>query len=89
MATAVVVAASWRGTGAPAASGHRPWSVPAAPPPVQAAVPRLDTGALQAAIDRIKRDCSPSASYDRLSLITLPAGVLDVSRQISVDATTS
>lgn len=47
---------------------------------------RDDTGALQAAIDRIKKDCSPSASYTRLSLITLPAGVLDVTRQLSVDA---
>ncbi|TVT51469.1 hypothetical protein FNH05_14830 [Amycolatopsis rhizosphaerae] len=47
---------------------------------------RDDTEALQAAIDRIRRDCSPTASYNRLSLITLPAGVLDVTRQISIDA---
>jgi hypothetical protein len=45
-----------------------------------------DTDGLQAAIDKVKRDCSPSASYGKLSLITLPAGVLDVTRQITVDA---
>ncbi|MFD1047213.1 hypothetical protein ACFQ1S_17485, partial [Kibdelosporangium lantanae] len=45
-----------------------------------------DTDALQEAVDRVKRDCSPFASYHRLSLITLPAGVLDVTRQINVDA---
>jgi hypothetical protein len=45
-----------------------------------------DSDGLQEAIDRIRKDCSPSASYGKLSLITLPAGVLDVTRQISVDA---
>lgn len=45
-----------------------------------------DSAGLQDAIDRIKQDCSPAASYGKLSLITLPAGVLDVTRQISVDA---
>ncbi|WP_156960572.1 hypothetical protein [Amycolatopsis taiwanensis] len=47
---------------------------------------RDDTDAIQSAIDRIKRDCSPTASFTKLSLITLPAGVLDITRQISVDA---
>jgi hypothetical protein len=45
-----------------------------------------DSQGLQQAIDTIADDCSPHASYDTLSLITLPAGVVDVSRQISVDA---
>ncbi len=45
-----------------------------------------DSNGLQAAIDRIKKDCSPTASYSKLSLITLPAGVLDITRQINVDA---
>ncbi|MGW6708220.1 cellulose binding domain-containing protein [Streptomyces sp. NPDC054956] len=45
-----------------------------------------DSAGLQSAIDHIRTDCSPGAGYTRLSLITLPAGVLDVSRQLSVDA---
>lgn len=45
-----------------------------------------DSEGLQAAIDAVRDDCSPEASYDELSLIELPAGVIDVSRQISVDA---
>lgn len=45
-----------------------------------------DSAGLQAAIDHVRTNCSPGGSYTRLSLITLPAGVLDVSRQISVDA---
>ncbi len=45
-----------------------------------------DTTGLQAAIDAIRTGCSASASYDRLSLITLPAGELAVSREIHVDA---
>ncbi|WP_431946292.1 hypothetical protein [Actinacidiphila sp. bgisy167] len=45
-----------------------------------------DTAGLQKAIDDIKSACSPSASYERLSLISLPAGRIDVSRQIYVDA---
>ncbi|MEV8631282.1 RICIN domain-containing protein [Streptosporangium sp. NPDC051023] len=45
-----------------------------------------DTTGLQNAIDAIKAQCSPNANYHRLSLITLPAGRLDVSRQIYVDA---
>jgi hypothetical protein len=45
-----------------------------------------DTGGLQAAIDSIKAGCSSSASHTRLSLLTLPAGTLDVSREIHVDA---
>ena len=45
-----------------------------------------DSGGLQSAIDRIKANCSPSGNAHRLSLITLPAGRIDVSRQIYVDA---
>lgn len=45
-----------------------------------------DTDGIQRAIDHVKAECSPDASYDELSLITLPAGELAVSRQISVDA---
>ncbi|MFC7614154.1 hypothetical protein ACFQV2_11940 [Actinokineospora soli] len=45
-----------------------------------------DSAGLQAAIDAVRRDCSPTAGFQRLSLITLPAGVLDVSRQLGVDA---
>ena len=45
-----------------------------------------DSAGLQQAIDRVRDVCSPEASYEELSLIELPKGVLDVSRQISVDA---
>jgi hypothetical protein len=45
-----------------------------------------DTAGLQAAIDSIRTSCSPSASYSRLSLITLPAGELKVSEELHVDA---
>ncbi|MFI1868734.1 cellulose binding domain-containing protein [Streptomyces jumonjinensis] len=45
-----------------------------------------DSRGLQAAIDRIRADCSPGGSYTKLSLITLPAGTLNVTRQIAVDA---
>lgn len=45
-----------------------------------------DTTGLQHAIDDIKTNCSPGANFDRLSLISLPAGRIDVSRQIYVDA---
>jgi Cellulose binding domain len=45
-----------------------------------------DSSGLQAAIDQIKANCSPTASYTKLSLITLPAGTINISRQISVDA---
>ncbi|RZQ64628.1 hypothetical protein [Amycolatopsis suaedae] len=45
-----------------------------------------DTTGLQAAIDQVKSSCSGSASYTKLSLITLPAGELNVSRELSVDA---
>lgn len=45
-----------------------------------------DSAGLQAAIDNVRTNCSPSAGYTRLSLITLPAGTLNVSRQIAVDA---
>ncbi|SDJ15724.1 Cellulose binding domain-containing protein [Lentzea albidocapillata subsp. violacea] len=45
-----------------------------------------DSAGLQAAIDSIRTTCSPSASYSRLSLITLPAGELAVSRELHADA---
>lgn len=45
-----------------------------------------DTAGLQRAIDDIKSGCTPQAGYRRLSLITLPAGRIDITRQISVDA---
>src|SRR5688500_9651855 len=45
-----------------------------------------DTAGLQAAIDAIRTQCSPSASYSKLSLITLPAGELKVSKELHVDA---
>jgi hypothetical protein len=45
-----------------------------------------DTTGLQAAIDAIKASCSPSASYTKLSLITLPAGELIATRELHVDA---
>jgi hypothetical protein len=45
-----------------------------------------DSAGLQGAIDRIRDVCSPDGAYDRLSLIELPAGQLDIARQIAVDA---
>ena len=45
-----------------------------------------DTAGLQAAVDSIRTQCSPGASYSKLSLITLPAGELKVSKEVHVDA---
>ncbi|MGW3074717.1 endonuclease/exonuclease/phosphatase family protein [Kitasatospora sp. NPDC001132] len=45
-----------------------------------------DTTGLQKAIDDVKANCSPNANFNSLSLISLPAGRIDVSRQIYVDA---
>ncbi|MER7943285.1 RICIN domain-containing protein [Streptomyces sp. NPDC094473] len=45
-----------------------------------------DTAGVQSAIDHIKKDCSPQANYHRYSVISLPAGTLNVSRQMYVDA---
>ncbi|GGM72845.1 hypothetical protein GCM10011609_05830 [Lentzea pudingi] len=45
-----------------------------------------DTAGLQAAIDAIRTQCSPSASYTKLSTITLPAGRLKVSKELHADA---
>ncbi|WP_380283463.1 endonuclease/exonuclease/phosphatase family protein [Kitasatospora purpeofusca] len=45
-----------------------------------------DTAGLQRAIDDIKAQCSPKADFNRLSLIELPAGRIDLSRQIYADA---
>jgi hypothetical protein len=45
-----------------------------------------DTSGLQKAIDDVKADCSPRSGYHQFSEIKLPAGLINVSRQISVDA---
>ncbi|WP_405144143.1 discoidin domain-containing protein [Sphaerisporangium sp. NBC_01403] len=45
-----------------------------------------DSAGLQQAIDFVRTTCSPSAGYTKLSLITLPAGRLDVTRQLGLDA---
>ncbi|WP_414721831.1 ribosome-inactivating family protein [Streptomyces sp. 796.1] len=45
-----------------------------------------DSAGLQRAIDDVRGKCSGRANFDQLSLITLPAGRIDISRQISVDA---
>ncbi|MDQ1073076.1 hypothetical protein QFZ32_008516 [Streptomyces canus] len=45
-----------------------------------------DTAGLQKAIDHIKSECSPKANFNRLSLIELPAGRIDISQQIYADA---
>ncbi|MFD3651608.1 ribosome-inactivating family protein [Streptomyces cyaneofuscatus] len=45
-----------------------------------------DSDGLQRAIDDTRSRCSSGANFDQLSLITLPAGRLDITRQISVDA---
>ena len=45
-----------------------------------------DTDGLQAAIDHVRDQCSPTGSYTKLSKISLPAGTIDVSREIHVDA---
>lgn len=44
------------------------------------------TTGLQAAIDAIRTTCTPTASYTKLSSITLPAGKIVVTRQLGVDA---
>ena len=45
-----------------------------------------DTTGIQAAIDKIHQSCSPKASYTKLSLIKFPAGDLNVTHEIHVDA---
>ncbi|WP_232241278.1 hypothetical protein [Kutzneria sp. 744] len=45
-----------------------------------------DTNGIQAAIDKLHKDCSPTGSYNKLSLITFPAGTLNVTHEIHVDA---
>ncbi|MEV6283938.1 discoidin domain-containing protein [Kribbella sp. NPDC051770] len=44
------------------------------------------TAGIQAAIDAIRTQCTPSASYTKLSQITLPEGRIAVSRQLGLDA---
>jgi YD repeat-containing protein len=45
-----------------------------------------DTTGLQNAINDIKEHCSPTGSQLKMSIITLPKGTLNATRQISVDA---
>ncbi|MEU2549611.1 RICIN domain-containing protein [Streptomyces roseolus] len=45
-----------------------------------------DSAGLQRAIDDIRTQCGGAAHFERLSLISLPAGRIDITRQISVDA---
>ncbi|MGR7000613.1 hypothetical protein ACU686_25450 [Yinghuangia aomiensis] len=45
-----------------------------------------DTDGIQKAVDRIKSACSPTGSYDKESLLQLPAGQLDISHEIHLDA---
>ncbi|GAA0583671.1 peptide ABC transporter substrate-binding protein [Kribbella sandramycini] len=44
------------------------------------------TSGLQAAIDAIRTQCTPSAGYTKLSQITLPEGRITVTRQLGLDA---
>ncbi|WP_083933120.1 discoidin domain-containing protein [Kribbella catacumbae] len=44
------------------------------------------TTGLQAAIDAIRTQCTPSAGYNKLSQITLPEGRIAVTRQLGLDA---
>ncbi|MFK4084811.1 discoidin domain-containing protein [Kribbella sp. NPDC020789] len=44
------------------------------------------TTGLQAAIDAIRTQCTPSAGYTKLSQITLPEGRITVTRQLGLDA---
>ncbi|MFD3519117.1 right-handed parallel beta-helix repeat-containing protein [Streptomyces sp. NPDC058653] len=45
-----------------------------------------DSAGLQSAINHIRTACSPGAGYTKLSLITMPAGTINLSRQIRADA---
>lgn len=45
-----------------------------------------DAAGIQAAIDKLHSTCSPKGSYSKLSLITFPAGTLNVTHEIHVDA---
>ncbi|MET9346022.1 glycoside hydrolase [Streptomyces termitum] len=45
-----------------------------------------DSAGLQSAIDHIRTVCGPTASFDKLSSIELPAGELTVTRQLGMDA---
>ncbi|GAA1715774.1 hypothetical protein GCM10009745_75240 [Kribbella yunnanensis] len=44
------------------------------------------TTGLQSAIDAIRTQCTPSATYNKLSQITLPEGRITVTRQLGLDA---
>lgn len=45
-----------------------------------------DTDGIQKAVDRVKTACSPDGGYDKLALIQLPPGQLDITHEIHVDA---
>ncbi|MGC5342445.1 ribosome-inactivating family protein [Streptomyces sp. DT171] len=45
-----------------------------------------DSAGLQHAIDDIRANCSGKANFDDLSLISMPAGTIDITKQIAVDA---
>ncbi|NUU22508.1 MAG: hypothetical protein HOV68_13480 [Streptomycetaceae bacterium] len=45
-----------------------------------------DTDGIQKAVDQVKATCSPTGSYDKESLIQLPAGQLDITHEIHLDA---
>ncbi|WP_046494589.1 RHS repeat-associated core domain-containing protein [Streptomyces odonnellii] len=45
-----------------------------------------DTAGLQKAIDHIKAECSPDGDYTKSSRILLPAGTLNINRELSLDA---
>lgn len=45
-----------------------------------------DTAGIQDAIDHIRTACSPTGAYTAMSRIALPAGTLNVTREIHVDA---
>ncbi|MET7280674.1 discoidin domain-containing protein [Kribbella sp. NPDC005582] len=44
------------------------------------------TAGLQAAIDAVRTQCTPSAGYNKLSQIALPEGRITVTRQLGLDA---
>ncbi|WP_201787193.1 DUF6531 domain-containing protein [Actinoplanes sp. TFC3] len=45
-----------------------------------------DTSGLQAAVDQVKAQCSPTGDYTKESRILLPAGTLNVSHELHLDA---
>ncbi|MGW2058633.1 DUF6531 domain-containing protein [Streptomyces sp. NPDC001840] len=47
---------------------------------------KSDTDGLQKAIDHIKTECSPDGDYTKESRILLPAGTLNITHELSLDA---